>query len=371
MFYQNRPFHPPYNNQNAFYQSPIGLYRPTMESSMSSQANQPYSSVNRINLNIDFEQLMFSQEYYPNHDYFMGYGSAPVNDDEEDDSPVEEVSPAKPKKPSRRIARAKKNDPREPPKERTVEKEIGLCQAWCDVSENNVVGNNMKTKGFWDAFITYFEKETGSSTGYDSIVSKWKNKVHPRIGSFCAIINNIEANHECMSVVYVLTTPIPKDGGDDATVEKIRQRPKWDNDDYVCRGLILNGMSDSLIDIYQNVKSSKELWDTLEAKYMAEDASSKKFLVSNFTNYKITDSRPVLEQYNELLSILERFTQHKMNMDEAIQVSCIINKLSPSWKDFKHTLKHKKEELTLVELGSHLPIEESLRVQDSAKPKGN
>ncbi|GJY82140.1 zinc finger, CCHC-type containing protein [Tanacetum coccineum] len=115
-----------------------------------------------------------------------------------------------------------------------------------------------------------------------------------------------------MSVVYVLTTPMPKDGGDDVTVEQIRKRAKWDNDDY----------------------------DSLEAKYMAEDASSKKFLVSNFTNYKMTDSKPVLEQCNELL-------------------------------DFKHTLKHLKEELTLVKLGSHLCIEESLRMQDSDKPKGN
>ncbi|GJV50765.1 zinc finger, CCHC-type containing protein [Tanacetum coccineum] len=174
-----------------------------------------------------------------------------------------------------------------------------------------------------------------------------------------------------MSVVYVLTTPIPEDGGDDVTVEQIRKRAKWDNDDYVCRGLILNGMSDSLFDIYQNVESSKELWDSLEAKYMAEDASSKKFLVSNFTNYKMTNSRPVMEQYNELLGILGRFTQHKMNMDEAIQVSCIIDKLPPSWEDLKHTLKHLKEELTLVELGSHLRIKESLRMHDSDKLKGN
>ncbi|GJT60174.1 zinc finger, CCHC-type containing protein [Tanacetum coccineum] len=154
-----------------------------------------------------------------------------------------------------------------------------------------------------------------------------------------------------MSVVYVLTTPIPDDG-DDATVDQLRKRAKWDNDDY-------------------NVESFKELWDSLEAKYMAEDASSKKFLVSNFTNYKMTYSRPVLEQYNELLGILGRFTQYKMNMDESIQVSCIIDKLPPSWKDFKHTLKHLKEELTLIELGNHLRIKESLRMQDSDKPKGN
>ncbi|GKA47498.1 zinc finger, CCHC-type containing protein [Tanacetum coccineum] len=162
---------------------------------------------------------------------------------------------------------------------------------------------------------------------------RWKKKMH-----FLLSI---------MGVVYVLTTLIPKDG-DDATVEQLRKRAKWDNDDYVCRGLILN-----------------------EAKYMAEDASSKNFIVSYFTSYKITDSRPVIEQYNKLFGILERFTQHKMDMDEAIQVSCIIDKLPPSWKYFKHTLKHLKEELTLVELGSHLRIEESLRVQDSDKPKGN
>ncbi|GJW24583.1 hypothetical protein Tco_0038394 [Tanacetum coccineum] len=36
-----------------------------------------------------------------------------------------------------------------------------------------------------------------------------------------------------------LNTPIPDDG-DDATVEQIKKRNKWENDDYVCRGIILN-----------------------------------------------------------------------------------------------------------------------------------
>ncbi|GJW51868.1 zinc finger, CCHC-type containing protein [Tanacetum coccineum] len=88
---------------------------------------------------------------------------------------------------------------------------------------------------------------------------RWQKKMHFLLSS--------------MSVVYVMTTPIPKDG-DDASVEKLRKRNKWNNDDYVCR-------------------------------------------------------------------------------------------------DFKHTLKHKKDELTLIELGSHLRIEESLKAQDSDKLKGN
>ena len=144
-----------------------------------------------------------------------------------------------------------------------------------------------------------------------------------------------------------------------------------ENDDYICRGHILNGMLDRRFDVYQNVESAKELWDALESKYMAEDASSKKFLFSNFNNYKMSDSRPVMEQYNELLRILGQFAQHNMKMDESISVSSIIDKLAPSWKDFKHMLKHKKEELSLVQLGSHLRIEESLRAQEGEKPKNN
>ncbi|GJW83592.1 zinc finger, CCHC-type containing protein [Tanacetum coccineum] len=88
---------------------------------------------------------------------------------------------------------------------------------------------------------------------------RWQKKMHFLLSS--------------MSVVYVLTTLVIEDGGDDATVEQIKKR------------------------------------------------ANKKFLVSKFTNYKMTDSRPVMEQYNELIGILGRFTQHKMNMDEAIQDS--------------------------------------------------
>nr|GEX02246.1 zinc finger, CCHC-type [Tanacetum cinerariifolium] len=40
-------------------------------------------------------------------------------------------------------------------------------------------------------------------------------------------------------------------------------------------------------------------------------------------------------------------------------------------EDFNHTLQHLKEELTLIELGSHMCIEESFRVQESDKPNGN
>ncbi|GKB79521.1 zinc finger, CCHC-type containing protein, partial [Tanacetum coccineum] len=100
---------------------------------------------------------------------------------------------------------------------------------------------------------------------------------------------------------------------------------------------------------------------------MAEDASSKKFLVSNFNNYKMADSRPFMEQFNELLRILGQYTQHGLKIDESISVSSVIDKLPPSSKDFEHVLKHGKDDLSLVQLGSHLRIEESLRAHKSDK----
>nr|GEW97356.1 zinc finger, CCHC-type [Tanacetum cinerariifolium] len=61
-----------------------------------------------------------------------------------------------------------------------------------------------------------------------------------------------------MSEMYVLSTPIPDNGGD-GTMEQIRKMSKWENDDYVCKGLIFNGISDTLFDIYQFHGFTKEL----------------------------------------------------------------------------------------------------------------
>ncbi|GJV06718.1 zinc finger, CCHC-type containing protein [Tanacetum coccineum] len=185
---------------------------------------------------------------------------------------------------------------------------------------------------------------------------RWQNKMHFFLTT--------------LKVMYVLSTP-SLEWSENETLEKTRKRMKWENDDYICRGHILNGMFDSLFDICQNVESAKTLCESLESKYMAEDASATKFLVSSFMNYKMVDTRPVMEQYHEMLRILGQYTQHNLMMDEAISVAVIIDKLPHSWKESKHSLKYKKEELNLVQLGSHQRIEEGLRNQElDNNPKG-
>ena len=82
------------------------------------------------------------------------------------------------------------------------------------------------------------------------------------------------------------------------TLEQSRKRGKWENNDFIFQGHIPNGMQDSLFDTYQYHESAKEVWDTLENKYMAEDASSKKFLVSDLNSYKMVENRPVIDQFH-------------------------------------------------------------------------
>nr|GEY89426.1 zinc finger, CCHC-type [Tanacetum cinerariifolium] len=85
---------------------------------------------------------------------------------------------------------------------------------------------------------------------------------------------------------------------------------------------------------------------------------------------------PTMEQARKRTKMLKLLNSYGIPWKPNIwlrmpQVSCIIDKLPSLWKDFKHTLKHLKDELTLIELCSHLRIKESLTVQDSDKPKGN
>ncbi|KAH9726106.1 hypothetical protein KPL70_008133 [Citrus sinensis] len=176
---------------------------------------------------------------------------------------------------------------------------------------------------------------------------RWQKKLHFLLTS--------------LNVVYVLTTPKPQER-ENETLAETRVRHKWEQDDYVCKGHICNAMSDTLFDQYHNKPTSKEIWDSLEAKYMMEDATSKKFLASKFFNYRMVDNRLVVEQYNEILHILDQFNQHNMKMDESIIVSSIIDKLPPSWKDYKKSLKHNKEEISLDGLGQSLRIEEELKL---------
>ncbi|XP_060210776.1 uncharacterized protein LOC132637746 [Lycium barbarum] len=117
-------------------------------------------------------------------------------------------------------------------------------------------------------------------------------------------------------------------------------------------------VEDDLYNVYSTAKTSKELWDALEKKYKTEDACLKKFVVAKFLDYKMMDNKSVGTQVQELqvlihdllaegiirvntfiasinYTITYKFNIVGMIINEAFQVVAMIEKLPPSWRDFK------------------------------------
>ncbi|XXG55184.1 hypothetical protein AAC387_Pa03g2908 [Persea americana] len=143
----------------------------------------------------------------------------------------------------------------------------------------------------------------------------------------------------------------------------------WKHTDFLCRNYILNGLDNTLYNVYCSLKTAKELWDSLDKKYKPEDAEMKKFVVGRFIDYKMINSKAVINQVQELQVILHEIHAEGMSLSESFQVTAIIEKLPPLWKDFKNYLKHKRKEMKLEDLIVKLRIEEDNRASEKKAGK--
>ncbi|XP_055805817.1 uncharacterized protein LOC129874546 [Solanum dulcamara] len=105
-------------------------------------------------------------------------------------------------------------------------------------------------------------------------------------------------------------------------------------------------------------------------KYKTEDAGLKKFVLAEFLDYKMVDSKTVMSQVQELQVIIHELLAEGMIINGTFEVAALIEKLPPSWKDFKNYLKHKQKEITLENLIVRLRIEEDNKT-DEKKARGN
>ncbi|XP_073121682.1 uncharacterized protein [Henckelia pumila] len=150
-------------------------------------------------------------------------------------------------------------------------------------------------------------------------------------------------------VFYVLTDPYPgepSESNEDST-EKIK---KWKTDDFMCRFTILQSLNNTLFNVFHIHKTAAELWNAIKRRYVNEDAGNKSFLVNKYIEYKMVDTRPVIDQVNELSDIASKGADAGEPISETFHVFTIIDKLTLSWKDYQKKLTHKKESISLDEL---------------------
>ena len=99
-----------------------------------------------------------------------------------------------------------------------------------------------------------------------------------------------------LKVHYVLDpdlTPIPEPTQDDSNELK-KECKKRKEDELLCRGHILNTLSDRLYDLYTDNLCAIEIWKALEFKFKAEEEGTKKFLISKYFDFKFIDCNPIL-----------------------------------------------------------------------------
>ena len=118
--------------------------------------------------------------------------------------------------------------------------------------------------------------------------SRWKNKMKFLLTA--------------LKLFYVLDPnlmPFPTTS-DEETDEIKAQRKKREEDELICKWHILNTLSNRLYDLYTSMKSPKEIWNALEAKYKTEKVGTNKFIIQKYFDYKKLDNISVLDQVHEL-----------------------------------------------------------------------
>ncbi|KAL3644355.1 hypothetical protein CASFOL_012287 [Castilleja foliolosa] len=139
----------------------------------------------------------------------------------------------------------------------------------------------------------------------------------------------------------------------------------WHNGDYLCKGFLLSSLEDCLSNVYVNVKTSKLIWEALDKKYSLDEAGTKKQVTSRYMHYAMTDSRPVMDQVQDFQMIVHDVHAEEFLIPDGFTAYAMIDKLPPSWKDFKTYLKHKTKDMSLEDLIRKVRIEADVRKQDS------
>nr|ABF98935.1 retrotransposon protein, putative, Ty1-copia subclass [Oryza sativa Japonica Group] len=131
-------------------------------------------------------------------------------------------------------------------------------------------------------------------------------------------------------------------------------------------GCILSVLGDRLVEVYMHMTDAKELWDALNTKFGATDASNDLYIMEQFHDYKMADNRSVVEQAHEIQTMAKELELLKCVLPDKFVAGCIIAKLPPSWRSFGTALKHKRQEYSVEGLIASLDVEEKAREKDAA-----
>ncbi|GKF65154.1 hypothetical protein Tco_0191671, partial [Tanacetum coccineum] len=128
--------------------------------------------------------------------------------------------------------------------------------------------------------------ETGAPVNETVGFKRWQQKIFFYLTTFNLVRFLKENTHQVE----------PPAEGQPSNAQAVQAMEAWKHSDFLCHNYVLNGLVDSLYNVYCMTTTTKELWESLERKYKTKDAGTKKFVVARFLDYKMADSKNVISQ---------------------------------------------------------------------------
>uniref|UniRef100_A0A2N9IZW8 Reverse transcriptase Ty1/copia-type domain-containing protein n=1 Tax=Fagus sylvatica TaxID=28930 RepID=A0A2N9IZW8_FAGSY len=164
-----------------------------------------------------------------------------------------------------------------------------------------------------------------------------------------------------LKIFYVLDPnlqPIPDSTLED-TEQLKQQRIKREEDELVCRGHILNTLSDRLYDLYTTMTSPKEIWKALETKYKTEKQGTDKFIIQKFLKNQMKEKELNTSEANVVDEIVAMVSEMHICMITEVHMANAAENSSEWWYDSGatiHVCNNKMLFKEYVEAGNGLEV---------------
>ena len=135
------------------------------------------------------------------------------------------------------------------------------------------------------------------------------------------------------------------------------------------KGYILGPLIDPLYCVDCEIPTAKELWKSMDKKYRGEDDGCQKYVVVKFCDFKMVDSKPIMDQVEAFQAICHEIAAEGMSICETFKTLSFIEMFPPIYADFKNYLKYKKKNMGLEELIMRLQMESTNRTADNITAK--
>ena len=163
--------------------------------------------------------------------------------------------------------------------------------------------------------------------------------------------------------------PVPDSNENDTAEQKAKteaDKAKRETDEMLCRGHILNSLTNRPYDIYRNYKTPQDIWNALESKYKHMKEGTDRFLALKYFEFSFVDGMPIMDQVRDLEILVSQMSELEINVPDAIQVGAILAKLPPTWHDYKRKILHSSEKFSIERFTTNLQIECENRARDES-----